>query len=52
MTVYEEVKGPHDNLGKGFVIFFTIIQLIVFVLMVIGIVIDIIRFCIRKWKEI
>lgn len=51
MTIYEEIKGPNDSLGKGFVIFFTIIQIIVFILMMIGLVIDILRFCYLKWKE-
>lgn len=45
-TIYEEAKGASENVGKGFVIFFTVIQLIVFVLIMIGLVIDIVKWCI------
>lgn len=54
MTVYEEVKGTNDTMGIVFVIFFTIIQIIVFILVVIDVIITLYRWiretCFRSNK--
>jgi len=50
MTIYEEAKGANENMGKGFVIFFTVIQLLVLVMIITGLAIDIIKWCYTKRK--
>jgi hypothetical protein len=45
MTIVEEATEPKENVGKGFVIFFTVIQFLVFILIVTGLVIDICKWC-------
>jgi hypothetical protein len=50
-TIYEEAKGPNEKVGKGFVIFFTVIQLLVFALIMIGLTIDIVKWCYSRQKK-
>lgn len=50
-TIYEEAKGASENVGKGFVIFFTVIQLLVFILILIGFIIDVVKWCYEKKKK-
>lgn len=45
LTVIEEVSGTEDYLGEIFIIFFTIIQFIVLILVIIDLIVMLCRLC-------